>query len=58
MKEKVMILKVKENKSSRFYEKSSARLFNNKEMEKLKEMISACVNCGCEIKVEMKEMEI
>ena len=58
MKEKVMVLKVKENKNARFYEKSSARLFNNEEMEKLKEMISACVSCGCEIKVELQEMEV
>ncbi len=58
MKEKVMVLKVKENKNSRFQEKCSARLFINEEMEKLKEMISACVSCGCEIKVELKEMEV
>lgn len=58
MKEKVMVLKVKENKNSKFVEKDSARLFNNEEMEKFGEMVSAYVSCGCEIKVEMKEMEI
>lgn len=58
MKEKVTVLKVKENKNSKFVEKDRARLFNNEEMEKLVEMVSAYVSCGCEIKVEMKEMEI
>lgn len=57
MKEQIMVLKVKENKNSRFYEKSSARLFNRKEMEKFAELVSSCVMCGCEIKVELEEME-
>ena len=60
MKKQVMItvLKVKENKNSRFYETKSARLFNNDEMEKLVDLASSCVRCGCEIKVELKEMEL
>lgn len=58
MREQIMVLKVKENKNSRFYEKSSARLFNNEEMKKLVDLVSACVNCGCEIKVEMQEIEL
>lgn len=56
--EKIMVLKVKENNRSRFYEKKSARLFNNDEMQKLIDMTSACINCGCEVKVELKEMQL
>ena len=56
--EMVMVLKVKENQDSRFYEKKSARLFNNDEMKKLVDLASSCVMCGCEIKVELQEMEI
>ena len=58
MKEQVMVLKVKENKDSRFQEKKSARLFNNEEMEKFVELVSAYVNCGCDVKVELQEMEL
>lgn len=54
----VMVLKVKENQNSRFYEKKSARLFNSDEMEKLVDLASSCVMCGCEIKVELQEMEM
>lgn len=57
--EHVMVLKVKEHdNSSKFYEKSSARLFNDEEMEKLNDLISAYVNCGYEIKVERERMEM
>ncbi len=57
--EHVMVLKVKEHdNSSKFYEKSSARLFNDEEMEKFVKLVSAYVNCGYEIKVEMQEMEV
>ena len=56
--QQLMILKVKETKTSRFKEKSSARLFNNKEMQKFVELVSAYVNCGCDVKVEYKEMEM
>ena len=58
MKEKVMVLKVKENKSSRFQEKKSARLFNNEEMEKLVELVSAYVSCGCDVRTELQEVEV
>ena len=58
MKEQIMVLKVKESKSSRFQEKKSARLFNNEEMQKFVKLVSAYVNCGYEIKVEMQEMEM
>lgn len=57
MKEQVMVLKVKENKDSRFQEKKSARLFNNEEMDKLVELVSAYVRCGVDVKVELQEME-
>lgn len=56
-KEQIMILKVKEFKNSGFKEKSSARLFNNEEMQKLIELMSAYVNCGCDVKAELQEME-
>lgn len=58
MKQNVMVLKVKVNKNSMFQEKCSARLLNNEEMKKFGEMVSAYVSCGCEIKVEMKEVEL
>ena len=58
MIKKVMILKVKEFKKSRFQEKSRADLFNNEEMEKFVELVSAFVHCGCDVNVELKEMEI
>ena len=54
----VMILRVKENKNSRFYEKSSARLFNDDEMKKLTNLAAAAIMCGCDVRVELKEMEI
>ena len=54
----VMILRVKENKNSRFYEKSSARLFNDDEMKKLADLAASAIMCGCDVKVELKEMEI
>lgn len=55
-KEQVMILKIKENKNSRFQEKKSARLFNDDEMKKLTDLAVAAINCGCDVKVELKEM--
>lgn len=57
MIKKVMVLKVKEDKGSKFYEKSRADLFNDDEMKKLIDLMSAYVNCGCDVKVELQEME-
>ena len=56
MKEKVMILKVKENNN--FREKKSARLFNSEEMKKFVELVSIYVLGGWEIKVELIEMKV
>ena len=56
MKEKVMILKVKENNN--FREKKSARLFNSEEMKKFTELVSIYVLGGWEIKVELIEMKV
>lgn len=58
MKEKVMVLKVRENENLTFYEKDRARLFDREEIEKLADLAAACIRIGCEIKVEMKEKEI
>ena len=55
MTELVMVLKVRVSKNTRFYEKGSARLFNDEEMKILVEMVSAYVSCGCDVKVEMEE---
>ena len=55
---KVMVLKIKESKKTRFYEKCSARLFDNEEMRKLTNLASAAIMCGYDVKVELKEMEI
>ena len=57
MTKQVMILKVKESRNSRFQEKKSARLFNNEEMQKLTELAAAAIMCGCDVKVELNEME-
>ncbi len=56
MKEKVMILKVKENNN--FKEKKSARLFNSEEMKKFAELVSIYVLGGWEIKVKLIEMKV
>jgi hypothetical protein len=56
--QQIMVLKVKEGKSSRFQEKKSARLFNNEEMQKFVKLVSAYVYCGYEIKVELEKMEL
>jgi len=56
MKEKGVILKVKENNN--FREKKSARLFNSEEMKKFTELVSIYVLGGWEIKVELIEMKV
>lgn len=57
MKEQVMVLFVRENTKAKFYEKASARLLDGPAMEKLADIASAGIRIGCEIKVELKEME-
>ncbi len=57
MKEKVMVLKIKDNRNSSFYEKDRARLFDSGEIKKLADLAAACIRIGCEIKVEMEEKE-
>ena len=54
---KMMVLKIKEFKNSKFYERCSADLFNDDEMKKLNDITAAAIKCGCDVKVEYKEME-
>ena len=58
MKVQVMVLKVKESKNSKFYEKDRARLLDRPAMEKLADLAAAGIRIGCEIKVELQEMEV
>lgn len=55
--EALMVLKVKLHKHSKFVVRDSARLFNDKEMNNLVEMLSTYVRSGCEVKVEIWGIE-
>lgn len=58
MKEQVMVLLVRENTKAKFYEKDRARLLDGPAMEKLADLAATGIRIGCEIKVEVKEMEV